>query len=161
MQSQEELLRRLFACLDAHDHEGMAACYHEQATFEDIAFTLEGRPQIHAMWDMICSPDEKGTPSDIKVTHEDPWADGQKWKIKIVDKYTLRSTNRKVINEIESTFEFRDGLIIKQTDKCHAPDWAWQAYGPGMRILMGYVGPFRRWGAMRKLKKFRPEIFLK
>lgn len=159
MHSHEELLRRLFDCLNAHDHEGMAACYHEQATFRDIAFTLKGRIQIHAMWDMICSPDAAGTPSDIVVTVEDVSANHATGKARIVDDYTLRSTKRKVHNRIESSFEFRDGLIFRQIDSCDAVDWAKQAFGPGKRWIMGHIGPLRRLGAMSNLKKTRSKAF--
>ncbi|MCA9057542.1 MAG: nuclear transport factor 2 family protein, partial [Planctomycetaceae bacterium] len=149
----------LFDSLNAHDHSGIAACYHEQATFRDIAFTLNGRVQIHAMWDMICSPSEQGTPSDIVATVSELSANDKTGKARIVDDYTLRSTGRTVHNAIDSSFRFQDGLIISQVDHCSAPAWARQAYGPGMRLLMGYVGPFRRWGAMRKLKSIRPDAF--
>ena len=37
MHDHEELLQRLFQLLNAHNHEGMAACYHEEATFEEFA----------------------------------------------------------------------------------------------------------------------------
>jgi hypothetical protein len=56
----EQLLNTLFQCLNAHKSNDMADCYHEEASFEDIAFRLKGKKQIHAMWDMICSDNEKG-----------------------------------------------------------------------------------------------------
>ncbi len=40
----------------------MAACYHEDATFSDIAFRLKDRNEIRSMWHMICT---KGI--DVKV----------------------------------------------------------------------------------------------
>lgn len=40
--------------------EEPAACYHPDATFEDIAFPLRGKKQIHGMWHMIAETDLVG-----------------------------------------------------------------------------------------------------
>jgi ketosteroid isomerase-like protein len=159
MNSHEELLQRLFQCLNAHDHEGVAACYQEQATFRDIAFTLKGRKQIHAMWAMICLPDDKGTPSDIVATVEELTADGSGGRAVVVDDYTFRSTKKRVHNRVRSTFEFRDGLILRQIDQCSAVDWARQAFGNAFGTFLGIAGPVRRMLTMSKLKKAQPQAF--
>ena len=57
------IAERLFDALDRHDHESMATCYSETATFHDIAFDLRGKRRIHAMWHMICE-------GDIHCTYE-------------------------------------------------------------------------------------------
>jgi hypothetical protein len=49
------LLQRLYTSLDRHAAAEMTDAYAVTATFRDIAFDLQGRPQIGAMWDMICS----------------------------------------------------------------------------------------------------------
>ena len=151
MHTHEELLQRLFQLLNDHDHKGMAACYHEQATFRDIAFTLNGRKQIHAMWDMICSPTkEDGLVSDIVVTVEELTAIDSTGRAVVVDDYTFRDTGKPVHNSIVSTFEFRDGLIFSQNDECDAADWAKKAFGGFSGFIAGHVGFIRRGKAMKK-----------
>ena len=49
MSDPTNLISQWLAAYQRGDHAGMAECYHEQATFEDIAFQLSGKKQIHAM----------------------------------------------------------------------------------------------------------------
>ncbi len=165
MHPNEQLLTTLFQCLNAHDHKGVAECYHDEATFRDIAFTLEGKRQIHAMWDMACSVNKKGVPSDIKATVKQLSANDATGKVLVDFDYTFRGTSKnkedkkRVLNPIESTYLFRDGKIIQQTDKADAVNWARQAFGGVLGRVVGHISPIRRIMAMHKLKTERPEAF--
>src|SRR3954462_7066779 len=105
MHPNAALLDRLFTALDRHDHATMAACYHLDATFRDIAFDLHGRKEIHSMWHMICE-------GDIRATFEVVHADEQKGKVKLVDTYPFGATKdppkpgRPVRNVVDSRFLF-------------------------------------------------------
>ena len=114
MHSNATVLEELFSGLDQHDHNRMAACYHEDATFRDIAFTLHGKKSIHAMWHMICQPE--GRTSDIHVSFQITHVDDATGTVSLVDEYTFSSTNRSVRNVIESRFRFKNGLIFDQED---------------------------------------------
>jgi len=151
MHPNAELLNKLFERLNAHDADGMAECYDDDATFQDIAFDLAGKARIRAMWDMICSPDAKGTPSDIVVSVQQSSADDKTGRAVVVDTYTYRETGRKVRNKITSDFEFEGGKIKRQSDKCHAASWASQALGGFKGFIAGRIGPIRRKKAMKKL----------
>jgi hypothetical protein len=122
----------------------MAACYHERATFRDIAFDLRGRDSIAAMWRMICS-------GDIKATVESIGGDADRTVATVVDVYTFSSTGRPVRNPIESHFRFEDGRIVEHIDHCDARQWASMAFG-GVR---GFIAGRSRWlrsrAAARKL----------
>ena len=61
MHPHTEVLTRLFTALDRHDHEAMAACYAENASFRDIAFKLQGRTRIHPNTHIITEGDNKTT----------------------------------------------------------------------------------------------------
>ena len=159
MQDNEELLTRLFRCLNAHDPNGMADCYDEGAAFQDIAFRLQDKREIHAMWDMICSDNKEGIKSDIAVTVTELSAGDSTGRAVVIDDYTFRETGRKVHNRIVSAFSFRDGKIIKQTDECDSVNWARQAFGGIQGYVAGHVEFIRRGKAMRKLKAERPEAF--
>jgi ketosteroid isomerase-like protein len=160
MHPHETLLRRLYDALNAHDHPTMGACYHEDATFRDIAFDLRGRQQIHAMWDMFCTLDEKKQSSEIQVQVEELSTTESEGRSRVVMTYIFRKTGRRVENAIRSEFLFRDGLIIAEIDQCDVKSWAHQAFEKGLsRLLMQHVGPFRRWKSMGILRKKYPDAF--
>jgi hypothetical protein len=147
MSAHKRIVETLFRSLQTLDHNAMAACYDETAAFSDIAFRLQGRQQIHTMWHMICL---KGI--DVQVQSiEDV---GDIVHARIVDTYTFSDTGRKVINPIESSFEFRNGLIAVQRDSCDPLHWARQAFGGLKGELVGRVGLLRRVAASRKLQQF-------
>jgi hypothetical protein len=43
MHLNEQLLTKLFQCLNAHDHKDMSECYHDDATFGGIGGLIAGR----------------------------------------------------------------------------------------------------------------------
>lgn len=155
----EQLLTKLFNCLNAHDHVGMAECYAEDATFLDIAFTLKNKKQIHAMWSMACSDNKAGVKSDIAATVKELSANDSTGRAIVIYDYTFRDTGREVHNQIVSMFEFRAGKISKQTDDCDAAAWARQAFGGFKGFVAGHIGFVRRGKAMKKLKSERPKAF--
>ncbi|HYH79636.1 MAG TPA: nuclear transport factor 2 family protein [Longimicrobium sp.] len=151
MHPNEQLLERLYTCLREHDADGMAACYHPDATFDDIAFSLAGRKKIHAMWDMICRTDIR---AEFKVLH----ADNETGVVDLVDEYHYGRTDsdpgRPVHNAIRSTFGFRDGLIFAHEDRCDALVWGRQALGPALGVLTWLVPIARTIKAKKKLKPY-------
>jgi ketosteroid isomerase-like protein len=149
MHKNAALLERLFASLNRHDYPSMAACYHPAAVFKDIAFDLQGRKRIHAMWAMICDGD-----SDIRATFDVIRADDQEGQVKLVDEYTFRDTHRPVRNAIDSRFRFRDGLIIEHRDFCDPREWAAMAVGGAGGFLAGRIRLLRSWKAQKKLQAF-------
>lgn len=144
---QARVVEKLYTCLDRKDHEGMAACYHPDAVFRDIAFTLRGRKQIHAMWHMISE-------SDLRAAFTLRRTDGRTATAELVDDYTFRATGRRVHNVIRSDFHFVDGLIIEHLDSCSALRWGVQALGPVKGVASWLVPGARRRMAMRTLDGF-------
>lgn len=147
MHPHSSLLNKLYTCLKAKDHAGMAACYHPDAEFQDIAFALRGGKQIHAMWHLICE-------TDLRATFTIRQVDDQTGIVDLVDDYTFRDTGRPVHNVIRSEFRFRDGLIIEHRDSCNALKWGIQALGPVKGVMSWLVPSKRRETAMDKLEKF-------
>jgi hypothetical protein len=147
MNNHSLLLEKFYTCLNNKDHAGMAACYHLDADFKDIAFTLHGRKQIHAMWHLISETDLRATFTIIKV-------DDETGIVQLVDDYTFRDTGRAVHNEIQSDFHFQDGLIIEHRDSCDALKWGIQALGPVKGAISWLVPSTRQAKAMEKLEKF-------
>jgi ketosteroid isomerase-like protein len=147
MHPNAELLSKLYTALDNKDHEAMAICYHPDATFQDIAFSLQGKKQIHAMWHMIAE-------TDLRASFTNVDADDQVGKADLVDKYTFRPTGRRVLNVIHSEFRFRDGLIIEHKDSCSALKWGLQALGPVKGVAAWLIPSIRRAKALELLKEF-------
>lgn len=142
------LLWQLYSSLNLHQPRVMSDCYHANATFHDIAFDLEGKAEISAMWQMICR-------GDIRATFEILSADATGGVVRLIDEYTFTETGRRVRNEIESRFRFRDGLIIEHRDSCDPKAWAEAALGGVSGFLAGRLRFLRAWKARGKLRRFR------
>lgn len=147
MHPNSSLLEKLYTCLNAKNHVGMAACYHPDAEFQDIAFTLRGNKPIHAMWHLISE-------GDLKASFTIRQVDGQTGMVDLVDDYTFRDTGRPIHNLIQSEFRFEDGLIVQHHDSCNALQWGMQALGPVKGVMSWLIPSKRREMAMAKLQKF-------
>ena len=137
--ANEATIDRLYAAMDAGDGAAMAACYTEDATFEDPAFghLEDGRGQ--AMWKMLCLASE----GNLKVTVTDRKAEpGGTGTAHWLADYTFTETGRPVHNDVQASFIFRDGLIAAHRDVFDLRVWAGQALGtvPG---LLGYTPALR------------------
>ena len=157
MHPNEQLLQRLYTCLAARDDDGMAECYADDATFHDIAFDLEGKHRIHAMWDMVCSAER------FTATFTVLDADDSRGAAEVVDHYVYHDKSdrsdigRPVDNAIRSEFEFKDGLITWHKDKCDARKWGWQALGPVKGTLTWLFPALLKKKAKKKLDAFIDE----
>jgi hypothetical protein len=127
----------------------MAECYAPAASFRDIAFDLDGKSQIHGMWQMICEG------SDIRATFEVIHADDREGRVALIDHYTFSDTKFKVRNVIDARFRFQNGLIVQHHDECDAKAWAEMAFHGGIRgFLAGRSRLVRSRAAKAKLKAF-------
>ena len=146
-------IERLYAAFAKLDAEAMAACYAQDAAFDDEAFSLRGREQIGGMWAMLCNA-TKAKGRDV-------------WKLDvsaITDRsahwdatYRFSATGRMVHNIIDAEFEFdRAGLITRHRDRFDFWRWSRQALGmPG--LLLGWSPLLRakvRAQAAKNLERF-------
>jgi ketosteroid isomerase-like protein len=108
------------------DADKMTACYHDAIVFEDPAFGVLKGERAKAMWQMLCESqkgkDFKVVVSNIKGNTENGAAHWEAY-------YTFGKTGRNVHNKIDAEFQFKDGLIIKHTDRFNLHNWAKQAMG--------------------------------
>ena len=132
--AHEAVIDRLYAALGSGDGEAMAACYTSDATFEDPAFGRLQNGRGQAMWRMLTA---RGGDLKITVVERQAAADGTATAHWLAD-YTFTDTGRKVHNDVQASFVFRDGLIAEHHDRFDLRAWGAQALGPVAGVL-GYT----------------------
>jgi ketosteroid isomerase-like protein len=131
--AQDTVVDRFYQAFARRDPEGMAACYHPLATFEDPAFGTLDRQAACAMWAMLV-----GRSADLTVTHELLGEAGSTVMARWEARYTFTRTGRPVLNRIEATFTIEDGLIRSHQDRFSFWAWSRQAFGP-VGLLLGWT----------------------
>jgi ketosteroid isomerase-like protein len=150
-QANDELIERFYAAFGECNGAAMTACYAPGAHFRDPAFgDLEGE-EIGAMWRMLT-----GRATDLKIELHEHEADEETGSAHWIARYTF-STGRPVVNDIQATFRFADGLIADHVDDFDFRKWAKQALGPSGH-LVALLPPLRskaRAKALDQLAAFR------
>jgi ketosteroid isomerase-like protein len=145
------LIERLYAAFGECNGTAMTACYAPDAHFRDPAFgDLEGE-EIGAMWRMLT-----GRATDLKIELREHDADEESGSAHWIARYTF-STGRPVVNDIQASFRFADGLIVDHVDEFDFRNWAKQALGPSGH-LVALLPPLRskaRAKALDQLAAFR------
>lgn len=151
---QTEVVIPFYEAFARHDAEGMAACYHPEATFEDPAFGRLDRAAACAMWAMLL---DRAT--DLGVTHRILDEAGDTIRVAWVARYTFSRTGRPVRNCITATLQVEGGLIRTHQDRFSFWAWSRQAFGPS-GLLLGWTPWFRakvRAEALRALARYRAQ----
>ena len=133
-----DVAQRFYEAFAQRDSETMAACYHDDAVFEDPAFGELDATDARDMWTMLCSNATDLSIDHTVLEHSDTSATTN-W----IATYTF-STGRRVVNDITATMQFRDGLIVDHRDDFSFWTWSRQALGP--------VGLFLGWTPMLQSK---------
>lgn len=136
-----ELITRFYAAFARRDAIAMAACYHPAASFSDPVFGELDHGGVCAMWRMLCE-----RANDLAIETSDIAADAERGSAHWVATYTYIATGRRVVNRIDATFAFRDGLIARHDDRFDLYRWMRQALG-AKGALLGWLSPVR--GAVR------------
>jgi uncharacterized protein len=143
--ANESLIERFYAAFAAKDGDAMAACYSPSATFSDPVFLGLRGHEAGAMWRMLT-----GRSGDLRIElleHED---DGDRGSAHWMAHYTFGQTGRPVVNDVQASFHFADGLILEHTDRFGFYRWARQALGlPG--LLLGWT-PLLRASVRRRAR---------
>lgn len=142
MNAQEQLIDRFYRAFAALDTDTMAACYADDATFDDEAFSLRGKDEVAGMWRMLADATRKS-----QAAGAPPWrleyggihADAQQGQAHWEAHYVFSATGRKVHNIIDAHFTFNaQGLIAVHRDRFAFWRWSRQALGaPG--LLLGWT----------------------
>jgi ketosteroid isomerase-like protein len=131
MRGPHALISTFYEAFARRDWAAMGACYHPAVHFTDPVFDLHG-DRARSMWRMLCTRGQ-----DLQVDFSAVSFDGSLGRAHWDARYTFSATGRKVLNRIDATFEFRDGLIVRHVDVFSFARWSRQALGlPG--LLLGW-----------------------
>lgn len=148
--NEKSLIEQFYTAFAKADAAGMIACYHPDIEFEDPAFgPLKGEDACN-MWRMLVNP-------GLELTFSKVQANGNTGSAHWDARYVFSKTGNKVLNQVDATFEFKDGKIIRHKDHFDFWKWSRQALGlPG--LLLGW-SPFLknkvRQQALERLKAFK------
>jgi ketosteroid isomerase-like protein len=146
-----ELIERLYTAMDRKDGDTMAACYARDARFSDPAFGELRGSEPGDMWRMLTA-----RANDLSVELAEHEADDQAGTARWIARYTFVRTGRPVVNDVRSTFRFKDGLIAEHYDRFSFWAWSRQALGqPG--VVLGW-SPLLQ-GAVRRTARGDLEKF--
>lgn len=133
-----DLIRNFYAALGRRDAAAMAASYADDARFSDPVFGELDAAGVRAMWSMLCA-----RASDLEIALDRVAADDGSGSARWIATYTFAKTGRRVRNEIEARFAFRDGRIVRHDDRFDLRRWAGMALGAKGR-LFGWLPSVQR-----------------
>lgn len=125
MHANAELITRFYEAFARLDGASMAACYAPDATFSDPVFPDLRGPRVGGMWRMLTS-----SAREFTLVFDGVEADDVQGRAHWVATYTFSGTGRRVVNDIQARFTFRDGLIATHKDSFDLWKWTRQALGP-------------------------------
>jgi ketosteroid isomerase-like protein len=132
-----QLIERFYAAFAERDGAAMAACYAPDVRFSDPVFPDLRGSRAGAMWRMLTSGS-----GDARIELLEHDADDARGSAHWRAHYTFTETGRPVVNDIQASFRFEDGLIVDHHDVFDFHRWARQALGP-VGLLLGWT-PFLR-----------------
>ena len=136
-EANRALIERFYDAFDRRDGAAMSACYAPGAHFRDPAFGDLHGDEVGAMWRMLT-----GRATDLSVELRSHDADETTGRANWIATYSFGGSGRKVVNDIEASFRFADGLIADHVDDFDFRRWARQALGPA-GIAVALLPPLR------------------
>ena len=125
MHANAELITGFYEAFARLDGAAMAACYAPDATFSDPVFPDLRGPRVGGMWRMLTA-----NAREFSLVFDGVEADDSQGRAHWVATYTFSGTGRRVVNDIQARFTFRDGQIATHQDTFDLWKWTRQALGP-------------------------------
>jgi hypothetical protein len=120
-----EVISRFYSAFAQKDHHAMASCYAPSVRFGDPVFTNLDYDRATSMWRMFCE-----TGNDLSISFGSVEADDVRGSATWEASYIFSSSGRRVLNHIDASFEFLDGLITVHRDSFDFYAWTKMALGP-------------------------------
>lgn len=156
MIENEKTLIKFYTAIANADTKTMCKFYHGDIQFRNPVLGLLKGNDVCDMWKMLI----KKSKGEIKIEFSNIKATEYIGSAQWIATYNFSQTNRKVVNVIQSQFQFKDGLIIKQTDEFDTWKWSKQAFGT-TGYLLGWTGFFQKKiqkQALLSLKKYKETV---
>lgn len=119
----KQLIEKFYCSFSNYDYKSMGECYHNDIIFHDNAFgTLKGKDPA-LMWEMLITGSQKTT-HPLEIKYSNIIANENTGSAHWIATYSFSSTGRLVVNSIQASFVFKDGLIIQHTDVFDF--WKWR-----------------------------------
>jgi len=151
MNANEQLIHTFYKAFEKADYKGMQACYADNLVFNDEVFINLSAKETKAMWHMLS---ETGL---SKLSFSKIKADDRQGSAHWVAEYTFSLTKRFVINRIDASFKFKNGKIVRHTDRFNFINWSRQAFGL-TGIFIGWTPFFKN--KVRKTAQARLTAFI-
>ncbi|WP_462248095.1 nuclear transport factor 2 family protein [Ekhidna sp.] len=127
----KQTLEKFYLAFQSLDANKMAECYHSEAVFNDPAFQNLNSEEVKAMWAMLIQRSE----GKLEITFDSVIGDDDMAQCIWEAKYEFSKTGNPVHNIIHASMEFKDGLIIRHTDKFDFWRWSKMALGTPGKLL--------------------------
>lgn len=134
----KQLINEFYEAFASQDSAKMLSCYHNEVVFTDPAFGTLKADRAKAMWTMLCK-----NAQELEIKHSNVEATDTDGKAHWEATYIFSKTGRKVINNIDASFKFKDGKIISHIDHFNLHKWAKQALGL-QGLLFGGTSFFKK-----------------
>ena len=147
------LLVKFYTSFANADATTMCECYDLDIQFQDPAFGILKGSDVCTMWKMLLGKSN----GNIKIEFSNIKADEYRGTATWIATYPFSKTKRTVTNTVKSEFQFKDGLIFKQTDNFDIWKWSKQAFGL-TGYLFGWTGYFHKKieeQALKSLKEYK------
>ena len=128
-----DLIEEFYGAFAECAGERMAACYAPDARFSDPVFGALDAREAGGMWRMLT-----GQAKDLRIELLEHDIQGEQGSAHWRAHYTFSQTGRPVINDVQASFRFKDGLIVEHVDDFDFYRWARQALGP-RGLLLGWT----------------------
>lgn len=139
MNTNKQLIETFYTAFSNQNIETMSRCYHKDIQFQDPAFGILNGKDVTAMWRMLLERSKGG----IKIEFYNTTANKNEGATLWIATYIFSKTNRKVVNTIHASFEFKEGLIYKHKD--HFNMWNWSRQALGLKgLLLGWTPFFKK-----------------
>lgn len=142
MHPNAELITKFYTAFQKLDAETMASCYAPDVEFTDPVFPSLHGSEASDMWRMLSA-----RAKDFSLVFDSVEADEQTGRAHWVATYIFSQTGNTVVNDIQASFIFRDGKIVRHIDSFNLWRWASQALG-AKGLLLGWTPLVS--GAVRK-----------
>ena len=139
MNNNVQLIDQFYTAFANQDGRKMSNCYHPDIQFQDTAFGILNGQNVSDMWNMLLER-SKG---NLKIEFYNVKIIEDKGSATWIATYNFSKTNRKVVNIIQASFEFKDGLIYKHTDSFNLWEWSQQALG-WKGLVLGWTSFMQR-----------------